>query len=214
MNRNVFSVTGLAAVAAFGAMSRVSHAAPFEFFGQTHNPAGGIIHPAMLVAFNPQPEPPGSVSTLDMSNPARPVLHTSSAGPSFGILIGLLLPAVQGQFTGLDNASPDQNGFFSLGWVYGDGSVFQVRMHLSTSHPINQSSWVAFNPQPEPPGYEGALAFNFDLLAAARGTHEYNATLSVEVFSNDLAIEWVIPGPAGASLLALSGLIGSTRRRR
>lgn len=106
--------------------------------------SGGALNPGVDVAFNPQPDPPG-VPTLDLADQYLPVLRQPGQGTfdfvfSFTGLPGLLLPAVQ---------KPNADGVTNFTFEYG-GNVFDVG--LTFSGPGGAQDWVAFNPQPDPPG--------------------------------------------------------------
>lgn len=222
MHRLSIGMVRGAIVAGAGTWAFVSSAsgAMFEFMGTTPNPAGGFVNPAMLVGFNPQPDPPGSFSAYDDRDPQRLLFHTSSMRPDFSILIGLNLPAVQGQFFGYEGMMPNVDGVMQFGWMGGRAFDFTVMFHLMTSSPLDRTSWISLNPQPEVPSFPGAVQFNFSMTPVARGESppegdRYFATLAVEIWNGDERIPWeFVPAPGAAGLLACAGLMTARRRRR
>ena len=150
------SFIGLAALAAPGAAGAALNAYyppnymfPDGIMGFALQTNGGPINPGVLVGFNPQPDPPATPEAfLDLANPLRPSIAQAGDSSVFKFELsftdldaGLLLPAVQ---------SPNTDGETGFQFVLGDGSVFVA--DLTFSGPGGVSSWVSFNPQPDPPG--------------------------------------------------------------
>jgi hypothetical protein len=175
-----------------------------------HDEGGVLLLPAVLVGFDPQPEPPGHMLEFDLADPTRPLFHVSSSGPDFSIQFGLLLPAVHTQFEGFDMGAPNVDGFYSFTGMLGDRELL-IEFLLETSSPLDRASWVGFNPQPEPPGFPGAVQFDFS-MNGQRGSL-YEATLAIRVHNGDELMRFDVPGPASAAFLAPIMLWAARRRR-
>lgn len=211
MNNRVVSLLSL--LLAHSAASVAS----FELLGTTDNPAGGFVHPAMLVGFNPQPEPPAGDVMLDLMNPPAPVITSRSTeyppDPIFEFVIGLTHPEAASMFTGFDTI-PSPDGLFEFGCAFDDGSSFMIRLTLISTSPINRFSWTAFNPQPEPPAFPGALGFSFTMMTGARGdAEEQSVSVGIEVFNGDNRVSWEIPA-APTAVLAIIAAVPMVHRRR
>jgi PEP-CTERM motif len=127
--------------------SSVAHAVqllPLEY--RALDTSGGLLNPGVILAFNPQPDPPG-IPILDLADPFEPKFtQPPGTGAVFDFVLsfvglpGLLLPAVQ---------KPDSDGVttFTFNW---DDHMFDVG--LTFSGPGGVKDWASFNPQPDPPG--------------------------------------------------------------
>lgn len=202
--------TGVCSAVVVLTCAGAAQAVPSQFMGMIHDGSGQLLLPAVLVGFDPQPEPPGSVLEFDLADPTRPLFHVSSNGPDFSILFGLLLPAVHTQFTGFDMGVPNVDGFYSFGGMLGTEDL-TIEFLLQTSSPLDRTSWRGFNPQPEPPGFPGAVQFDFS-MNGPRGA-EFSATLALRVRNGDELLRFAVPAPAGVAMLAPTALWGLRRRR-
>jgi hypothetical protein len=121
----------------------------------------GPVDPALLVGFNPQPDPPGDNAAIDLRNPSDPSIDQPGSGV-FTILFGMHGHGPGGDpysFT-VPTGGPLISGrlaTFKL-LAQGDGSVFQASFDISGY----TGGWVDFNPQPDPPGFGGSfVGFSF-----------------------------------------------------
>lgn len=163
---------------------------------------GGVINPGVLVGFNPQPEPPGKgLTLLDLSNPFAPSFFNPTAGDGYNLIFAI---------TGLGDAkiplpgAPNSDG--RTGFTQRiDGHVLNVAMILGPG-PVDPASWVAFNPQPDPPGDW----FGASLQFAGDPVFTYQFRLDDQLLSFSLA---GIPEPADWVLITAGfGLMGATLR--
>lgn len=174
----------------------------------------GLVNPAVLVGFNPQPDPPGTPpTTVDLVNPLAPSITQPGAG-EFTILFGMHGASAGDPYSLVSPAgAPNSDGITSF-FMTGDGSVFKVSFDISGY----QGGWVGFNPQPDPPGdwADGTVGYAFQ--------GDPMVTWTVDIGSFDANGAFVgqgllgfseVPEPFTAALLlaALPGL-AATRRRR
>jgi hypothetical protein len=120
----------------------------------------GLVNPEVLVGFNPQPDPPGDSSLVDLRDPTHPSITRTGEG-FFTIVFGLQGPGGNDPFTifTFPQANPLVTGgraSFSFFECDGsvrtcDGSVFKVTFDIVGF----AGSWASFNPQPDPPGVVG-----------------------------------------------------------
>jgi hypothetical protein len=167
---------------------------------------GGPINPGVLVGFNPQPEPPGKGATfIDLSRPFAPELINPSTGPGFSFLFAL---------TGLGDAmiplpgSPNADGRTRFRQEI-NGHLVDVTLVFGPG-PVDPGSWVAFNPQPDPPGD----AFGASFLFAGKEDPFAGFTVSIDGTRLSFTLAGV-PEPASwALMIAGFGLVGATLRSR
>ena len=123
--------------------------------------SGPVVNPAVLVGFNPQPEPPGDRPVLNLADPAAPQLirpnrHNGPTAPQvFDPFLAIGLPAVQLNFRAalaVDPLSPSTLHAQALRPT--GSSMFDIFLDISSSSGgvLDPGSLVGFNPQPEPPG--------------------------------------------------------------
>jgi prepilin-type processing-associated H-X9-DG protein len=173
--------------------------------------SGGILNPGVLVGFNPQPDPPGIPTELDLGNPTL-ALFSQSRGNSFVVTVSLfpgtpslLLPAVQ---------APNADGRTQVSFCDGsvrtglcDGSVFVLSLAFSGLGGI--VDWAAFNPQPDPPG---------DWLSY-QVTFKGDATFALAITENGAPLTFsAVPEPGtwllmGLGFAALGAFAWRTRAR-
>jgi len=173
----------------------------------------GPVDPAVLVGFNPQPDPPGDNARVDLSNPIDPSITQNLGGPqTLTVLFGLHGPTGDPFTFSNTGGSPDTDGVFRF-MAAGDGSVFQVTFNISGF----DGSWVGFNPQPDPPGDFGDsfVGFSFTGDATLHFSME-EGTLDGDVFVPDGPVSFSAvpePGSASLALLGVGGLVAMRRRR-
>ena len=188
---------------------------PDRSIGFSLTTSGGVINPGVLVGFNPQPDPPGD-QFLDLRNPLAPTVTVGSEDREFRFILS---------FTNISDfnllfepAKPNRDGRTQYGFCDGsvrpgeggarscDGSVFVA--DLAFSGPGGVSSWVAFNPQPEPPGDVVAYVVGFGA----------DASVSLSLTENGEPLKFAAaPEPSTWALmgtgLATLGLLVRARRR-
>ncbi len=165
---------------------------------------GGVINPGVLVGFNPQPEPPGKgLTVLDLSNPFAPTFFNPTGAPGYSLIFAI---------TGLGDAmiplpdAPNSDGRTGFRQLIG-GHVLDVEMIFGPG-PSDPASWVAFNPQPDPPGDWFGAKFLFG--GQQDPIYTYQFKLDDKVLSFTLAS---VPEPAGwALMIAGFGLMGAMLR--
>jgi hypothetical protein len=196
---------------------------------------GGVINPGVYVGFNPQPDPPGvPPTTLSMDVPTDPLLTAYPPGPcdtactyrvvmSFSDVGNVTLPAVQTptQF-GVSNGEvfssfADMTAFrFTALDNNANSHTFDVTLYITG--PSNVSSWGAFNPQPDPPGF--GFGYQFGLV----GDPDFDFTICEDGSDAEctggqfLSFQSATPLPAALPLFASGigamGLFGWRRKRK
>ncbi len=168
---------------------------------------GGPINPGVLVGFNPQPEPPGKGATfIDLSRPFAPTLTNPSTDPGFSFLFAL---------TGLGDAmiplpaAPNSDGRTRFRQEI-DGHLVDVTLFFGPG-PVDPGSWVAFNPQPDPPGDAFGASFQF----AGKEDPYAGFTISIDGTPLSFTLAGGVPEPASwALMIAGFSLVGATLRSR
>jgi hypothetical protein len=182
----------------------------------------GLVDPIVLIGFNPQPDPPVRITTLDLGDATAPTL--TIAGQTNPQLFTLFLALYGGpDARTMDFDLPVLTGADLSSYLFrarGDGSVHDVSLTFGTTTLgiLDGTSIVGFNPQPDPPGDFGAfdvlgLQFSFTSLSDAsvtlRMTDETGAPLSFA------AAAAPVPEPATLTLVGLgAAALGLARRRR
>jgi len=138
---------------------------------------GGFQNPGVYVGFNPQPEPPAYFvpPEIDLSEPTELRMTIPDIGVSDGgaqILFAL----------------PEEFGFEADGEPAGESFFFQANgpsplnmqftMTTGSGGSSAPGSWVAFNPQPEPPAGFSSIGFEFQFTSFSP------ATLVVEILDD------------------------------
>ena len=189
------------------------------FMFETSN---GLTNPGVLVGFNPQPEPPAGVITqLDNSDPSEPMLTVpgQSTGTFFDLFIAMGLPAVQLQLVPDAIPSDTVDTLHLQAMAMGQAGVmmnlFDVYFDFqSTSGGVmDGATAVAFNPQPEPPGFGADSDFGVNFTFTSFSDVSVGLRV-VDTQGNQLNLKRV-PEPATLTTFAL-GLagLGFVRRRR
>jgi PEP-CTERM motif len=164
----------------------------------------GPVNPAVIVGFNPQPDPPGFGDVVDLRNPMDPSIAFRTVSPVTTTIL-----------FGMHGASPSDGYAISPGlftdnrdgtasYVFaeaGDGSVFKVTFDISGF----TGGWSSFNPQPDPPGDNGFVFV---------GDPMFTWHIDLQLANGGLAPLAFVPEPAslGILLMGLGTLIGLRRK--
>jgi hypothetical protein len=176
--------------------------------------SNGIVDPAVLVGFNPQPDPPGTSARLDLRDPTAPLLVIAGqANPQLfhfylamscdgSVKCALTLPA-------LPTTDFDQYAFTASS-AAGELTVL-LEFATSSLGIIDGTSVVGFNPQPDPPGDFGAGVMGLEFAYTSLS----DAMVTLRIFDETgtplgFAIA-AVPEPAALSLFCL-GLVGLSAR--
>jgi hypothetical protein len=163
---------------------------------------GGVVNPGVLVGFNPQPDPPGDTrvglphSTLQITDGTSNTIFNPVADRPFILHFSVL---------GLGDShldlppAPNSDGRTGFRHVAGD-HVFDINFAFGPG-PVADGSWVAFNPQPDPPGnwFSAGLEFVGDPWVT------FTVAEDGQLLSFDLAPAAGAPEP-GTWALVLGGL--------
>ena len=207
------------------ALAAPVHAAPIVDWADAFRleASGGVTDPVVLIGFNPQPDPPVRITTLDLRDPTAPrLVITGQSNPQLFILfLAIGVGELHGPGTPMmDFDLPPLSGADLSSYQFratGDGSVHDVTLTFSTSSAgiIDGTSIVGFNPQPDPPGDFGAfdvmgLEFGFtslsDAIVTLQITDGAGTPLSFAATT--------VPEPATLSLLGLGVVALRLRQRR
>lgn len=164
--------------------------------------SGGLENPEVIFAFNPQPDPPGDHSLLDLSNPEAPSLLLPAVDEAVELVVGFPYGSFTFSNVPLGPTVTDRGAVFQFDATAGDGSEYQVELTLGGY----EGDWASFNPQPDPPGDIGASF-----------TGDPQATLSIFQIegSTDAPLSFsAVPEPATLGLLGLGSLALTAARRR
>ena len=179
---------------------------------------GGFVNPLFRVGFNPQPEPPGDLPILDLSDLTQPIITVPEAGFSSGDM--RMLFGISSPYTFNASGGPVGSMYSFLAEPPGGSLLPDLTIELDMNTggggvPV-PGSWAFFNPQPEPPLPDASpdglgIDFTFDITSPG--------TLTFRVLENgiDPLTFTVIPEPSAMvlGLLALGGLccVAWSRRR-
>ena len=161
--------------------------------------ATDYLHPAVLVGFNPQPDPP----VVDFANAGRVATSTLAfeRQASVGFTIGVAedragvrsIALVDGRDRVVVFGEGAVERFlppgpcFQLIATLGDGTDLAIDVRIDSSGGfVDPGSLVGFNPQPDPPGFPAAVALSFG--AYARGEADLSVSVSLSSEGEVLAI--------------------------
>jgi hypothetical protein len=176
--------------------------------------SGGLVNPGVLVGFNPQPDPPGvngdgdlvpavMPTFLNLRDPLRPTLENAGLGDAWSLHFWI---QDFGDGSVAPPPAPNSDGVVAFRHVLGD-HVFDITFDVGPGQ-VDPASWVAFNPQPDPPGKGFGVSFNFT------GPADPFFAFSIDEDGHALSFS-VTPEPATwAVMLAGFGLAGAALRGR
>lgn len=174
--------------------------------GNTTLTSDGLLLPAVLVEFNPQPDPPGTPPTfLSLTDPTKAMFTNTSTGP-YAFVMSFLNLLPDGCDTTIPVPNSDGNTSFSCTGTLGDEADVTVDVLLTVAGPLDRTSWSSFNPQPDPPG-----AVTGDTM-----TFQADPSVTVSINVDDTPLDFSVPEPGTLSLFgtALVGLAAWRRRQR
>jgi hypothetical protein len=168
----------------------------------------GFINPAVLVGFNPQPEPPGDNAVPDLTNPESPIFSQPGTG-QFSILFGIHGPGGDPATFMLPGGGPSTDGLYSFLATIGS-QAFQVTFDISGYN----GGWSGFNPQPDPPGDYADSFVGFSFTSGGIGAPADDPRMTLHLVA--LNPNGTIAGPysftkvsePGSILLLGTGLLG------
>jgi hypothetical protein len=121
---------------------------------------GPFVNPEVLLAFNPQPDPPGDNTVLDLSDPTAPNLLLPAVFGTYSLLVGMEGASSGDPYTfNVPGGGPTDIGGGVSAFSFtaaGDGAQFRITLGITGF----SSDSGAFNPQPDPPGF-GIAGFTF-----------------------------------------------------
>jgi len=173
------------------------------FMLEATNP--NMIDPCWLIGFGPVTGLANTpVTTLDLTNPSAAIFNNPVAGGPF-MLEWSIVDFGDGSVT--PPPAPNADGVTAFQHVL-DGHTFVSTFGFGPG-PVDPTSWVAFNPQPDPPGFQFGLDFTFAAPA--------DAFFRFQVTEDGVPLTFALdtPEPATWSLMILGfGLAGANMRRR
>jgi len=173
------------------------------FMLEATNTNPGLIDPCWLIGFGPgagAASPP--VTTLDLTNPTVAAFNNVTNGGPF-MLEWSIVDFGDGSVA--PPPAPNSDGFTGFQHVLA-GHVFNSTFAFGPG-PVDAASWAAFNPQPDPPGFQFGVNFTFGADAFMR--------FSVTEDGVPLTFALETPEPATWSLMITGfGLAGAAVRRR
>lgn len=187
--------------------------------------AGGLVNPAVLVGFNPQPEPPAYAGETQFSivGGAAQLVVTDVSNPVGGLQNFQFLFGVASNAGPLQSFTvpPDPINDFRVGFSIDAGGVpvdlsAIVDVQSSSGGGIAPGSAVAFNPQPEPPAFGLGGFETYGLDFGVTSLSDVTLTLRIVDAAGEQLDLRAIPEPAtlGMSLLALMAFGAASHRCR
>jgi hypothetical protein len=187
--------------------------------------AGGFVNPAVLVGFNPQPEPPVQLTELMFDDSKNPVLvlhdqHNPAGGfLLFDVFVGAGVPGVplsfSAPFVDPKSQAPETVSTTALS-PGGDVLLnFYFDIYSSSGGLVVPGTLVAFNPQPEPPAGFGSGAFGMSFGISSLS--DAMVRLRVIEGSGTPLLLSPVPEPRGmmaVGMLALMALVWRRQRQR
>jgi hypothetical protein len=160
-----------------------------------------LIDPCFLIGFGPVGQ--GDRLSLDLTDPLEPQVNNTHSGGTFDLIFSVddhvgsgLIPTP---------APPNSDGFTSFRTLF-DGHLIEVNLQTGPG-PVDSASWVAFSPQPNPPG--GWFAVNFQYAAPTDAFVRFNASV------DGRPVSFFVPEPGTWTMTILGfGLVGGAARRR
>jgi hypothetical protein len=221
----IFSAAGLLAISL---LPRDASASPADwsssFLMQT---TGGVVNPAMLVAFNPQPEPPlwtGETLSSIVGGELRQKV-TEVSNPAVGLQNFQFLFGVASNAGPLRSITfpPDPINDFRIAFSVDAGGApvdftAIVDVQSSSGGMMSPGSAVAFNPQPEPPafGFGGFETYGLDF--GVTSLSDVTLTVRIEDANGNRLNLVAIPEPGSLSLCVVAaaglGMLRRSCRRR
>ncbi len=176
--------------------------------GNTTLTSDGLLLPAVLVEFNPQPDPPGTPPTfLSLTDPTAAMFTNTSTG-SYAFVMSFLNLLPDGcHATSISAPNSDGVGAgLSCSGALGDDPDVAIDVGLTFEGPAGVKDWGSFNPQPDPPGDVAGFTMTFPA----------DATLIVRISADDTPLDFSVPEPGTLGLFgtALVGLAAWRRRQR